>query len=100
MKSDNITTDVIKHLAHLASLNITDDQVKTFQSQLNSILEYMSKIQQLNTDNVEETTNVNGLTNVFREDIIDESRMFSQDEALKNAIRIYHGYFVVDAILE
>ena len=61
---------------------------------------YVSKLQELPTDGVIETSQVTGLENVMREDVVDESRMFSQVEALKNATHTHNGFFVVDAVLE
>jgi len=99
MQSNKTTIDVA-HIAALANLQITDEQKVKFTSQLSSVLGYMAKIQSLNTEGVTETAQVTGLTNVFREDVIDEKRTFTQEEALKNAKRTYNGYFVVPAVFE
>ncbi|MFH0750020.1 MAG: Asp-tRNA(Asn)/Glu-tRNA(Gln) amidotransferase subunit GatC [Candidatus Gottesmanbacteria bacterium] len=99
MQSNKTIIDVA-HIAALANLQITDAQKEKFSSQLSSVLGYMAKIQSLNTDGVAETAQVTGLTNVFREDIIDDKRTFTQEEALQNAKRTYNGYFVVPAVFE
>ena len=99
MQSNKTIIDVA-HIAALANLQITDVQKEKFSSQLSSVLGYMASIQSLNTDGVIETAQVTGLTNVFREDSIDEKRTFTQEEALKNAKRTYNGYFVVPAVFE
>jgi len=99
MQPNNTTID-IAHIAMLANLQITDEQKAKFTSQLSSVLGYMAKIQSLNTTGVVETAQVTGLTNIFREDVIDKKRMFTQVEALKNAKRVYNGYFVVPAVFE
>ena len=99
MQSNKTIIDVA-HIAALANLQITDAQKEKFSSQLSSVLGYMAKIQSLNTQGVVETAQVTGLTNVFREDSIDEKRTFTQEEALQNAKRTYNGYFVVPAVFE
>ncbi|MFZ2025092.1 MAG: Asp-tRNA(Asn)/Glu-tRNA(Gln) amidotransferase subunit GatC [Microgenomates group bacterium] len=99
MQSNKSIIDVA-HIAALANLQITDAQKEKFSSQLSSVLGYMAKIQSLNTDGVAETAQVTGLSNVFREDIIDQKRTFTQEEALQNAKRTYNGYFVVPAVFE
>lgn len=95
-----LTLDDVRHVAKLAHLTLTDEQLELFRSQLSSVLEYMSKIQTLDTKNVVETSQVTGLENVFREDVVEEARMLSQDQALSNAKRKHNGYFVVDALFE
>lgn len=95
-----LTLENVRHLAKLANLSLTERQLEELLPQFSNILKFVSQVQSLKTDNVEETSQITGLENVFREDIVDEKRMFSQDEALRNANRKHNGFFVVDAILE
>ena len=95
-----LTIDDVKHVIKLANVTVPDDQIPALQTQLEQSLEYVSALKKVNTQGVPETNQVAGLTNVLREDAVDESRMFSQGEALKNAKRQHNGYFVVKAILE
>jgi aspartyl-tRNA(Asn)/glutamyl-tRNA(Gln) amidotransferase subunit C len=96
---NSFSLDDVKHVAKLAQLVLTADEEKRFAAQLTSILEFISKLQQIPTKNVEPTSQVTGLTNVFREDEIDGSRMLSQEEALANAKETHNGFFKVRAIL-
>lgn len=96
----NLTDDDINHVASLANLNLSDSQISKFQQSVQDVIEYMSKVQQINTDKIDETASVANLENVTREDKVDESRMLSQAEALSGAKRKHEGYFVVPAILE
>ena len=89
----------IQHIAKLANLLIDADQEKLFTSQLTAILAFVSKLQEIPTDNVEPTAQVTGLVNVYREDVIDESRILSQKDALRNAKVTNNGFFVVPAVL-
>jgi aspartyl-tRNA(Asn)/glutamyl-tRNA(Gln) amidotransferase subunit C len=95
-----ITIDVVNKVAKLANLTITPSQQQQFASQLTSVLDYVSKIQTLNTSDVVETSQVTGLENVYREDVVDTDRMFTQEEALSNAKNTHNGFFVVPAIFE
>jgi len=95
-----ISLDEIKQVAQLANLTISDQTAEAMQPQIDGVIHYMSKIQAVDTSSIPETTQVTGLTNVFREDIIDSSRTLTQEEALSNATHTYKGYFVVDAVLE
>lgn len=97
MKPTKTNLDVA-HIAKLAHLSLKPEQIEKFKEQLSSILEYFGKLNKVNTTGVEPTSQVTGLTNVFREDMIEPS--LSQDEALFNAKQKHDGYFMVDAVLE
>ena len=88
----------IIQIAKLANLEIPVEKTKEFKAHLSDILDLVNKLMALETDGIEPTSQVTGLENVLREDVVKPS--LSQDEALKNAPRIHNGYFVVDAILE
>lgn len=100
MKKTAVSPAETKKISLLANLPLSEKQTATFSAQLSSVLDYISKIQSLDTAGVEETAQVTGLTNVFREDVVDESRMLTQEQALSNAKRTHNGYFVVNAVFE
>ncbi|MBT3924099.1 MAG: Asp-tRNA(Asn)/Glu-tRNA(Gln) amidotransferase subunit GatC [Nitrospina sp.] len=58
----------IEHVARLARLKLTPDEKERLSGQMGTILEYIEKLNELNTDEVEPTAHVLGLNNVFRED--------------------------------
>lgn len=58
----------VEHIAGLARLWITDEEKETFVSQLSNILEYVEKLNGLDTSGVEPTSHVIELTNVMRDD--------------------------------
>lgn len=95
-----ISTKTTAHIASLANLPLSEKEIQTLTPQLDSVVSYTTKTSQLNTDAVEETAQVTGLENIFREDEVDTSRMFSQEEALANARQTHKGFFVVPAVLE
>lgn len=98
--SDVVDIKTVKHVAKLSNLPLTDDEAKTYQKNLSSILEYISKINELETEGVAQTNQVTGLTNVFRKDEVDMSRVLSQKDALACAKKTHQGYFVVSAVIE
>ncbi len=89
----------IQHIAKLANFFIDADQQDLFASQLTAILAFVSKLQEIPTDNIEPTAQVTGLVNVDREALIDETRMLTQSQALGNAKATNNGFFVVPAVL-
>ncbi len=88
----------IQHVAQLANLPLDEINAKKLEGQLEETLDYIARLNELNTKDVELTSQATGLENITREDVISPS--LSQDEALKNAKRVHNGFFVVDAILE
>lgn len=96
----HLSAHQVNHIAKLAQLTLTEDEVTKFQGQLSSILEYVNKLQEVDTSGVEETSQVTGLENVWREDMSSEDRMLSQDAALSNAKVKHNGYVVVPAVIE
>ena len=69
-----------------------------FQKQLSSVLQYVDKLQEVDTKDVEATSQVTGLENVTREDETKPS--LTQEEALSNSKSTHNGFFKVKAILD
>ena len=88
----------VRKTAKLARLDLTDGEIRSFTSQLSSILEYIEKLNELNTDNVEPLAHCLPIHNVFREDEIKES--LDTNIALKNAPAKYDEYFKVPKVLD
>ena len=65
-----LTKDQVRHIAKLARLKLSDDEVEKFSKELTSILQYVDMLQEVDTKNVEPTAQVTGQSNVFREDAI------------------------------
>lgn len=66
----DITRDTVLHLAKLSSLQLTDSEIDSLTGDLGRIIEYITQLDQLDTDDVEPTYEVTGLQNVFREDTV------------------------------
>ena len=98
--STHISNDVIKHVAELANIPLSDEQAEKIGSAFTETLAVVENLKQVDIAGVEPTHQVTGLENVMREDVADVSRMFSQDEALSNAPATHEGYFVVARILD
>ncbi|MNI75562.1 Aspartyl/glutamyl-tRNA(Asn/Gln) amidotransferase subunit C [compost metagenome] len=88
----------VEHVAKLARLNLTDEERVMFTEQLNAILQYADKLNELDTENVEPTTHVLKLHNVMREDEVKES--LSAEKVFRNAPEEEDGQFKVPAVLE
>lgn len=88
----------ISHVAKLANLILSKKEESVYLPQLTAILGFIATLQKINTKNIPETSQVTGLTNVFRKDEIKSS--LSQQEALQNAQATYKGYFKVKSVFE
>lgn len=88
----------ITHVAKLANLSLNDNEKEKFESQLTSVLSYIERLNEVDTKNVEETSQVTGLENVLRED---EARpSLPQNTALSQAPTSHNGFFAVKGIFE
>jgi len=94
----HISEEEVRHVAKLARLALSEEEVKRFQRQLEEILEYVAKLQELNLDGVEPTTHVIPILNRLKEDDLRES--LTREKALANAPDSKGGYFKVPKVIE
>ncbi|UCD21609.1 MAG: Asp-tRNA(Asn)/Glu-tRNA(Gln) amidotransferase subunit GatC [Chloroflexota bacterium] len=94
----SLSYEQVKHIAWLARLGLSDEEVERFSLQLSNILENIEILQQVDTANVPPATHTIPLQNVLRKDDVAES--YSQSEVLSNAPRQAEKCFKVQAILE
>lgn len=99
-RASRISLDQVKHITKLANLPLNELLLRQLQGQLESTFEYINKIQSLNTENIEETSQVTGLINIFRKDLIEKDRILTQKQALSGAKSTYKGYFKISAIFD
>lgn len=88
----------VPRVAKLANLPLTNDEIKQLESQLVATLAYVEHLNEVDTKNVEPTSQVTGLENVLREDVAHES--LTQNQALANAQATYNGLFKVKGVFE
>lgn len=93
-----ITMQEVEHVARLARLELTAEEKERMRAQLDSILSYIDKLNELDTSAVEPTSHVLPITNVFREDEVMPS--LAQEEVLANAPDRHELFFRVPRILE
>lgn len=93
-----ITKKDVEHVAKLARLRLTEEEKEKFGEQLSEILEYVEKLNVLDTAHVEPTSHVVALKNVMREDEVKPS--LPVEEVLDNAPAREGKYFKVPKIIE
>ena len=93
----NIDKEQIKHIADLANLTISDDELEKYTQEMSSIVGFANELNELDTENVEITTSILGEYNIFREDELKQS--FDNSELLKNAPESQDGMFKIPKVI-
>ncbi|MGH3436043.1 MAG: Asp-tRNA(Asn)/Glu-tRNA(Gln) amidotransferase subunit GatC [Sciscionella sp.] len=93
----NISRDEVAHLAKLARLAVTDEELDTFAGQLDIILSSVARVADVAADDIPPTSHAVPLTNVFRADEVRGG--LTQQEALSGAPAVAKGRFRVPRIL-
>ncbi|MGD9487047.1 MAG: Asp-tRNA(Asn)/Glu-tRNA(Gln) amidotransferase subunit GatC [Calditrichaceae bacterium] len=93
----SVSSQEVEKIAHLARLTLTEDEKQKFTGQINQILDYVEKLDELDTENVEPLSHSQDITNVFREDVLGKS--LSQDKALENAPAKTDKFFRVPKVV-
>jgi aspartyl-tRNA(Asn)/glutamyl-tRNA(Gln) amidotransferase subunit C len=100
MTKKRITTSTVDHVAKLAHIPISKIESEDLANAFSETLDVVDELTKLDISNTETTHQVTGLKNIWREDNIEDSRTFTQDQALKNAKTQHNGFFVVPMLLE
>ena len=92
-----ITKAEVAHVAKLARLSFSEEEMELFTEQLNQILLYMEKLNELDTQNVKPTYHALELTNVMREDKVKSS--LATEKVMANAPQADKDMFVVPRVI-
>jgi aspartyl-tRNA(Asn)/glutamyl-tRNA(Gln) amidotransferase subunit C len=93
-----LTTDEVRHVAELAKLALTEEEIIKYTEQLSAILDYAALLQEVDTSGVPPTPYILPLTNVMRDD--EPAPCLSNAAALANAPDSDNGFFRVRAVFE
>lgn len=94
----HLTPDEVRHVAELAKLSLSDDEVALFGRQLSAILDYADQLRQVDTSAVPPTPYVLPLANVLRAD--EPQPSLPVEAALANAPAQANGFFRVRAVFD
>ena len=98
MEKVKISRNEVVHVAHLARLLFGEEETRKFTSQLNDILLYMDKLNEVDTTGVEPVTHAIARENAFREDEVAAS--LPVEASLANAPEARAGCFQVPRVIE
>jgi aspartyl-tRNA(Asn)/glutamyl-tRNA(Gln) amidotransferase subunit C len=94
----SLSAEQVRWVAHLGRLELSADELATMTRQLAGIVDYVSQLQQVDTEGVEPLTHALTVHNVFRED--EPSPSLSPDEALANAPQRRGDFYAVPAVFD
>jgi len=94
----NIDSDTVTQIAHLARLELATDEQQEMIADMNKILGFMAKLNEVDTTGVEPLVYMSDEVNVFREDVVKQE--ITTEEALQNAPKHDDQYFLVAKVIE
>ncbi|MFN2235043.1 MAG: Asp-tRNA(Asn)/Glu-tRNA(Gln) amidotransferase subunit GatC [Anaerolineales bacterium] len=94
----SLTNEEVQHIANLARMNLSEDELELYRKQLSAILDYFKQLEALDTDDIPPTANVSVDQNPLRVDQPDSS--LSPEELLQNAPEKDDHLFRVPPIFE
>jgi len=92
-----LTIDEVKKIAGLARIELNESELEKYRLEVSRVLEYVGELKQVDTEGLEEVSQVTGLVNVQRDDKVIVAE--NHDAILGQAPEIKDGYFKVKAIL-
>jgi len=90
--------ETVEHIAALARVGLTPDEMERMRDQLSAVLDHISMLQEVNTDDILPTAQVIQQQNVMRDDVVRPS--LPREQVLLNAPNQEDGYLRVNAVLD
>jgi aspartyl-tRNA(Asn)/glutamyl-tRNA(Gln) amidotransferase subunit C len=94
----SVDTAIVRHIAKLARIAVTDGEVEALVPELNNILGWVEQLQEVDVSGIEPMTAVIANTLRLREDVVTDGG--KREEVLKNAPVAEHGFFAVPKVIE
>ena len=94
----SVTNDQVRHIAKLARIAMSDEEIERLAPELNNILGWVEQLAEVNTEGVEPLTAVIDLKLRLRDDIVNDGNI--RDAVLANAPEAQHGFFAVPKVIE
>jgi aspartyl-tRNA(Asn)/glutamyl-tRNA(Gln) amidotransferase subunit C len=94
----SVSNDQVRHIAKLARIAMSEEEIERLAPELNNILGWVEQLGEVNTDGVEPLTAVIDQKLRLRDDVVTEGHI--RDEVLENAPEAQHGFFAVPKVIE
>ena len=95
-----ITKREVQHIAKLARLGLTQNEVEKFQKELSSILDYIEKLKEVDISKVEPTSHSIKVENIMRGDTPEEKKLETREKLIEMAPETKEGFLKVKSILK
>lgn len=96
---EKITLSKIQKIAELARIELSEKEELLLHQQIDRILEYVDRLNEVNTEDVEATLQVTGLSNITRQDEFRPDQQLTPEDALANSPQKKDGYFLTNPVL-
>ncbi len=96
----SISKEQVEHIAKLARMGLTDEEKEKFTKELSSILNYVDKLNKVDTSKAEPIKQITGLENIVREDITEKHDKTIRDKLIKQAPKVKGAHIQVPKILD
>ena len=93
-----ITKDEVMHLADIAMLKISEEDIDMFTEKISQVIGFVETINEVNTENVEPTLQINNDTGLLKD--YDEDQVLTREEVLQNTKEHQYGYFKILKVVE
>lgn len=100
LKVMELSQEQVRHIAKLARLDLRDEEVKKFSTQLTNILQYIEILDEVDTSAVLATNQVTGLSNVMREDVICAEWVAPEELLASSELPVEQDQIRVKSVLE
>jgi aspartyl-tRNA(Asn)/glutamyl-tRNA(Gln) amidotransferase subunit C len=94
-----LSREEIKHIAGLARIEFTEEEEERHRKEMSAILEYVAKLDELDTDGVEPIGHITGMVNVLREDVVREASDDEKRQIMENVPEKKDGCIRVKQVL-
>lgn len=95
---ESLTSDQVRHIAKLANLHLTEDEIETYRHQLTGILEHVQSLQEVDTSGVEPTGHATDSNTVLRDDVA--GMPLDLDQVIGNAPSTSGEFIRVSAVMD
>ncbi|HEX9007801.1 MAG TPA: Asp-tRNA(Asn)/Glu-tRNA(Gln) amidotransferase subunit GatC [Patescibacteria group bacterium] len=95
-----VTIDEVKKIAKLANLPLQNNEEELFAKQFSDTIAVVNELNEIDTSGIPATYQVNGLSNISRDDVVDPKYTLSQEEATSQADQKHEGFFVVKRVID
>jgi aspartyl-tRNA(Asn)/glutamyl-tRNA(Gln) amidotransferase subunit C len=94
----SVTNEQVRHIAKLARIAMSEDEIERLAPELNNILGWVEQLGEVDTEGVEPLTAVIDQKLRLRDDIVNDGNV--RDDVLANAPEAQHGFFAVPKVIE